>query len=160
MLKTLTFLVFSEFWLAGPIQLFWHKVLSKLIDSIWLPSISFWMALIGLKLILEICSNHLASHSLASSSSTDLHWTAWTYKWTQLHCTALAALPPSSLKCSTQNWLTLLALLLNSFSFLSYCHESWAHPTWLFLYKLSLLYHFVCTSIRCHFQIWLFPSAN
>ena len=46
------FLVLSELWLAGSIQLFWLKLLSKLTDSIRLLSASHWI-----------------------TPSADLHWT-------------------------------------------------------------------------------------
>jgi hypothetical protein len=67
----------------------------QLTDSIWLLSASHQMALLGLKLILAICFNLLAS----------------SYSLT-LIATAHSALPP--------NWLILSpVLLVNSFSFLS-----------------------------------------
>ena len=90
------FLVLSELWLAGSTQLFWLKLLSKLTDSIWLLSASHWIALLGLKLTLTICSNLLApSYSLASTASADLHWTAWTHKSIQLYYTVLTGLTPN-----------------------------------------------------------------
>ena len=53
----LTLLALSELWNAGSTQFFCHKLLSNLSDSIRLLSVSHCAALLGLKLILAICSN-------------------------------------------------------------------------------------------------------
>jgi hypothetical protein len=45
----LLFIFLSELGLAGSTQLFWLKLLSKLIHSIWLLSAFHWIALLGLK---------------------------------------------------------------------------------------------------------------
>jgi hypothetical protein len=87
------FLALSEVWLAGLTLLhilfmFCFKLLFKLTDSIWFLLGSPWIALLGLKLTLVICCTlWLLIHSLVSVASADLHWNAWSHKWTQLHCT-------------------------------------------------------------------------
>ena len=133
------FLVLSELWLAGSTQLFWLKLLSKLTDSIWLLSASHWIALLGLKLTLAICSNLLApSHSLAHSVFTCV----WLVLSATCLCTAVPAkLPPSSL-CTS------LSFLLIGHS-LSLIHSGGSFSDLL----LSL-------PLRSHFQTWAFPSTN
>jgi hypothetical protein len=89
---TSPFLVLSVLWLVGSTQLFWTKLLSKLTDSNLFLLASDWIALLGLKLTLAVCSNLLVpSYSLASTAclyfrnsymnkpnSTELYSLNWT----------------------------------------------------------------------------------
>ena len=50
-------------------------------------------------------------------------------------------------------------LLFSSFSFLCCSLVSWTYPISNSFCQI-FLYHFVCPSIRCHFQTWLLPSIN
>lgn len=80
-----------------------------------------------------MCSNLLPlSDSLASTSSADLPWAAWT---------TLSVLL-SQLLCFLSTW------ELNIFS------------PWLNLSKFSLIPHFFWPSIRLHIQTWLLPSTD
>jgi hypothetical protein len=83
------------FWTDCLVQLscYGSKLPSKLTDSIRLLSSSHWISLLGLKLTLALCSNHLTSlHILVSIVSADLHWIEWLQEWTQVYCTALQSL--------------------------------------------------------------------
>lgn len=131
----LPFLVLSEIWLSScSTQMLQLKLLSKLTDSAWLVIASHWLALLGFKLTLPICSNILPPpSSLDSATPSVLAWTISTQELTQLHSTALTALTP--------NWLT-EQIQLN----------------WL---KLNWTLHWTASnSIRSHFQAWLLPSIN
>jgi hypothetical protein len=68
------------------------QTLPQATDSTWLLLNCHGIVLLGLKLILKICSNLLGpSYSLASTASADLHQTAWSHEETQLYCPALTA---------------------------------------------------------------------
>lgn len=65
------FLALSELWLASSTHLVWLKLLPKLTYANRLLSASDWIALLGLRLTLTICSHLLAaSHSMACSVFT------------------------------------------------------------------------------------------
>ena len=102
----------SKLWVTDSTQLFWLKVLSKLTDAIWLLLTFHWIALLGLKLILEICSNFLPllslwlqlalyelTNKLNSTALNSLSWTA--PNWLNSHSLAAAA---AVLRCLPFLW--------------------------------------------------------
>jgi hypothetical protein len=94
-------------------------------DSFWLLSASHWIALLGFKLTLTICSNLLAlPYSLSSDTSENMYWIVWVQKGIQVYCTAHTVLTPNRLHWTklislTTLQLTLSSLHLNNFPFLS-----------------------------------------
>lgn len=90
------FLVLTVLFLADSTQLLWLKFLSKIIDSICLLSTSRWIALLGFRLPLAVCSSFLRlSYSLTLTTSASLHWITWNQEQTQLHYTVLISLTPN-----------------------------------------------------------------
>jgi hypothetical protein len=94
-----SFLALSELWLAGSTQLFWLKLLSKLIDSDWL--LTEWSCLEKLPL------NYMTWTWLTALTA----WTEWNFttqetstafNWTIPNCTALNSI---ELQCNTRTQL-------------------------------------------------------
>ena len=148
--KNSAFQVLSECWMVASTELFWFKFFSKLTESIWLLSVSHWIAVLGF--FLRHCYNLLA---FLFSSFSYLLWPALDHmnslrNVTLLHLSTLPWLPPDWLNCLHS------ALLLNSFPL-----QRWgvSYP-WLFLSNLSLIGHFVHNSIRCHYQTCLLLSEH
>lgn len=89
--------------------------------------------------------------TLGSTASVDLYWTAWTKKWTYLHCTVFNSVTPSWLTHSP--WDALKKIL---FSVL-FSWELGTSYLWFMTQSVKSFsnFYFVCSSIRYHFQTWL-----
>lgn len=98
-------LILSHLWLDDSTQLYWPKFLSKLTDSVWLLSLSYWITLLGLILSLAICSTS-PPHSLACSVSTVC--LACSLSATCLCTSVPVKRPPPSLLCTALFFLLLL----------------------------------------------------
>jgi len=110
-LNMLTLSSLSELCLAGSTQLSWLKLFSKLTDSTWLLSVSYWIALLGLILTLAICSN---------SDSSFSGWRGLLLSSPSLHLSS----PPESRAHPILSDLSLIEWSL--------CHSIWHHfQTWV-----------------------------